>query len=137
MGHRHGHRERGEHGRTIRARTSQEAEQVASHLETLAQGLRAGGVTIRSGAGLVALRVGDRVDLGLEAGEESRYSVVRLMLRWETPVPEERLDITPGVSSQAGSGASSSSGPGAEPGSRSSSYSGGTGGDGSGGPASK
>lgn len=105
MGHHHGHRERGEHGRTVRARTSQETAQAASYLEALAQALRAGGVTIRSGAGLVALRTGDRVDLELEAGEEGRHSVVRLALRWETPVPEERLDITPGVSEPPSSAA--------------------------------
>ena len=74
MSYRHGRRERGEHGRTIRARTSQETAHVASYLETLAQALRAGGVTIRSGAGLVASRVGDTIDLGLEAGEENRYA---------------------------------------------------------------
>ncbi len=101
MGHyRGGHRERGDHGRTVRARASSEVEQAAAYVDALAQALRAGGVTIRSGAGLVALRTGDRIDLELEAGEEGRQSVVRLALRWETPVPEERLDITPGVSEQ-------------------------------------
>ncbi len=106
MGHyRSGHRERSEHGRSVRARASAEVEQAAAYVEALAQALRAGGVTIRSGAGLVALRMGDRIDLELEAGEEGRNSVVRLALQWETPVPEERLDITPGVLEQSAAAA--------------------------------
>ncbi len=110
MRHHRGHREQGEHGRTVRARASVEAEQAASYVETLAHALRAGGVTIRSGAGLVALRMGDRIELELEAGEEDRESIVRLALRWETPVPEERLDITPGVSKAPASAVSEAAG---------------------------
>lgn len=102
MGHHRSSRERGERRRTVRARASMETEQAASYMETLAQALRAGGVTIRSGAGLVALRTSDRIELELEAGEEGRHSAVRLVLRWETPVPEEHLDIVPGVAEQHG-----------------------------------
>ncbi len=116
MGHHREHRERDEHGRTVRSRTSQETGQAASYMEMLAQALRAGGVTVRSGARLVALRTADRLDLELEAGEEGRYSVVRLLLRWETPTPEERLDITPGVPDQPAAAAadSATSAPGQE-----------------------
>lgn len=114
MAHHHrSHRERGErgerseHGRTVRAHASLETEQAAAYLETLAQALRAGGVTVRSGVGLVALRGATRVELELEAGEEGRQSVVRLALRWETPTPEERLEIVPGVEQPAGASAES------------------------------
>ncbi len=58
MTHGHSHRERREQGRTIRARASMEVEQTAAHIETLANALRKGGVTIRSGMELVALRTG-------------------------------------------------------------------------------
>ena len=105
MAHHRSRRERGEHGRTVRARASLETEQAASYLESLAQALRAGGVTVRSGAGLVALRVGTRVELELEAGEEGRQGVVHLALRWETPTPEGRLEIVPGVVPPAEAGA--------------------------------
>ncbi len=97
MSHGRSHRERRDLGRTVRARASIEVEQAADYIETLAKALRAGGVTIRSGTRLVALRTGDRIDLDLEAGEEGRQTVVRCALRWETPVPEERLEIVPGV----------------------------------------
>ena len=45
-------------GRTVRARASMEVAQTAAHIEALAKALRAGGVTVRSGAGVVALRTG-------------------------------------------------------------------------------
>ena len=57
MAHHH-HRERRELGRTVRARASMEVEKTAAHIEMLAKALRAGGVTIRSGAGVVALAYG-------------------------------------------------------------------------------
>jgi amphi-Trp domain-containing protein len=79
-----------------------EVKQTADYIEALAQSLRAGGVTIRSGAELVALRLGDRIEFQLEAGKEGRQSVVQLSLRWETPASPERLDITPGVKEQPG-----------------------------------
>ena len=107
MAHHHGHRERGESGQAVRAHASLGIEQAAEYVGSLAQALRAGGVTIRSGAELVALRVGDRAELELTAGEEGRHSVVRLELRWETPVPEERLEILPGVVQPDESGADS------------------------------
>lgn len=84
----------------LRSRASIEIEQAAAYMETLAKALRAGGVTIRSAARSVVLRIGDRIELELEAGEEGRHSVVHLTLRWETPVPEERLDIVPGIAEQ-------------------------------------
>jgi amphi-Trp domain-containing protein len=118
MSHGRSHREL---GRTVRARASMEVEQAADYIETLAKALRAGGVTVRSGTGLVALRTGDRINLDLEAGEEGRQTVVRCGLRWETPVPEERLEIVPGVKqpgapepasdAKAGSGQSSATSP--------------------------
>lgn len=97
MTHHRDPRERGDSKRTLRARASIEPEQAAAYLETLAHALRAGGVTIRSAARSVALRMGDRIELELEAGEEGRHSAVHLALRWQTPVPEERLDIVPGI----------------------------------------
>ena|SRR5690242_16024259 len=103
MGH-HSGRVRSEHGRTVRARTLAEVEQTADYIEALAQSLRAGGVTIRSGSELVALRLGDQVEFQLEAGKEGRQSVIHLSLRWETPASKERLDITPGVKEQPDSG---------------------------------
>ena len=92
----HGRRALRESGHAVRARAVTGIEQAAAYLETLAQALRAGGVTVRKGGELVALRVGDRVELGLSAGEEGRHSAVRLEVRWETPVPEGRLEIVPG-----------------------------------------
>jgi amphi-Trp domain-containing protein len=102
MARHHHHREPRELGRTVRTRASMEVAQAAAHLETLAKALRSGGITIRSGAGVVALRTGDRIDLELEAGEEGRHTLVRWALRWETPVPEEELEIVPGVQQPAG-----------------------------------
>jgi amphi-Trp domain-containing protein len=101
MGHHHG-RTRNEPGRTVRARTSAEVKQVADYIETLAQSLRQGGITIRSGTELVALRLGDRIEFQLEAGQEGRQSIIHLSLHWETPIPQEKLDITPGISQQPG-----------------------------------
>jgi amphi-Trp domain-containing protein len=101
MGH-HTSRDRNKQGQTVRARTLTEVKQTADYIEALAQSLRAGGVTIRSGTELVALRLGDRIEFQLEAGKEGRQSVVHLSLRWETPVSQERLDITPGVKEQPG-----------------------------------
>jgi len=97
MTHHRSHRERGASRQTVRAHTALGIVQAAGYVEVLAQALRAGGVTVRSGGELVALRAGERVELELEAGEEGPHSVVRLTLRWETPVPEERLEIVPGV----------------------------------------
>ncbi len=104
MTHHRNHRERGASGSTVRARASLEIAQAAGYVETLAQALRAGGVTVRSGGELVALRAAERVTLELEAGEEGTHSVARLELRWETPVPEERLDIVPGLEQPTASG---------------------------------
>lgn len=99
MVHHRSHREHSEResGRTLRTRACLEIEQAATNLETLAQALRAGGVTIRSGTGLVALSMGNNIEMKLEAGEEGRHSVVHLELRWETPLPEERLEIVAGI----------------------------------------
>ena len=102
MGHHHTSRDPNKQGRTVRARTLTEVKQTADYIEALAQSFRAGGVTIRSGAELVALRLGDRIEFQLEAGKEGGQSVVHLSLRWETPVSQERLDITPGVKEQPG-----------------------------------
>ena len=107
MSHHRSSRERSEReespGRLIRARTALEVGEAAAHLETLAQALRAGGVTVRRGSELAELK--------LEAGEEGAQSVLRLELRWETPQPEERLEITPGVESPVtGQGAPGSQG---------------------------
>ncbi len=108
MAHHHSHRERGASGPAVRAHASLGIEQAAGYMETLAQALRAGGVTVRSGGELVALRAAERVALELEVGEDGTHSVVRLDLRWETPVPEERLDIVPGIPGLEQSGASRS-----------------------------
>lgn len=97
MVHQSSHRERGTVGPTVRTHASLGVAQAAGYVEVLAQALRAGGVTVRSGGDLVALRAGERTELELEAGEEGRHSVVRLELRWETPVPEQRLEIVPGM----------------------------------------
>lgn len=110
MTHHRSHRERGEARHTVRARTALGIAQAAGYVETLAHALRAGGVTVRSGGELVALRAGERVELELEAGEEGTHSVVRLTLRWDTPVPEERLEIVAGVEQAGASGAAADSG---------------------------
>ncbi len=97
MAHQRGHRERGVPGGMVRARTALGIAQAAGYVDVLAQALRAGGVTVRSGGELVALQAGERTEFGLDVGEDGTYSVVRLELRWETPVPEEHLDIVPGM----------------------------------------
>lgn len=99
MGHYRSDRDRStsEAKRTLHARASLEIEQAAVYLETLAQALRAGGVTIRSGSELLALRVAERAELKLQAGEEGRHSVLRVELQWETPVPAEPLEILSGI----------------------------------------
>jgi amphi-Trp domain-containing protein len=101
MSHRHRHREQDEPARTVRARASLDVAQAAAHIEALARALRTGAVTIRSGAGVVALRTADRIDLELEAGEQGRDTVVHWALRWETPIPEEPLEIVPGSTQSA------------------------------------
>ena len=101
MSHRHRHREQDEPARTVRARASLDVSQAAAHIEALAKALRTGAVTIRSGAGVVALRTADRIDLELEAGEHGRDTVVQWALRWETPIPEEPLEIVPGSAQSA------------------------------------
>lgn len=101
------HRERHEQRRTVRSHASLKPQPAASYLETLAEALRSGGVTIRSGVQLVTLRVGKTIELELEAGEEGPDSAVHVTLRWDTPVPEEQLDITSGVSTALASAAMS------------------------------
>ncbi len=108
MGHEHHHHQRhgrakdemgetGVEGRALRVRATLESGRMADHLLALAHALREGGGTLRSGGQTVVLRAADTVDLEVQAGEEGAQSVVRLALRWETPVPEERLDIVPGL----------------------------------------
>ena len=111
MGHEHHHQRRdraheelgaaGGEGRALRMRTTVENGQVADHLLALAHALRAGGGTLRSGGQTVVLRAGETVDLEVQAGEEGTHSVVRLALRWRTPVPQADLEITPGVHAPA------------------------------------
>jgi amphi-Trp domain-containing protein len=87
--------------RTLNTRASMEVEQAAAYIATLASALRSGGVTIRSKEGLVALRTGKTISLDLEAGEEGRHTVVKWELRWETPSPDEHLEIASGVQDAA------------------------------------
>jgi len=111
MGHEHHHQRRdrateergaaGVEGRTLRMRTTLESGQVADHLTALAHALREGGGILRSGGQTVVLRAGETVDLEVHAGEEGMQSVVRLALRWRTPVPQADLEITPGVQAPA------------------------------------
>lgn len=109
MGHAHHHRRHdrttedrgamgmGGEGQALRVRATVESGQVADHLLALAHALRAGGGTLRSGGQTVVLRAGETVDLEVQAGEEGAQSVVRLALRWRTPVPQADLEITPGM----------------------------------------
>lgn len=111
MGHDHHHRRRdradeavGEassEGRPLRTRATLESGQVADHLLALARMLRAGGGTLRGGGQTVVLRAGEAVDLEVQAGEEGARSVVRLALRWRTPVPPADLEIIPGIDALA------------------------------------
>lgn len=107
MGHEHYHHRRdrasGDAGtgagdkRPLRMRATLENSMVADHLSALAQALRAGGITLRSGGQAIMLRAAETVDLEVHAGVEGDQSVVRLALRWRTPAPQEHLEITPGV----------------------------------------
>lgn len=110
MAHHHHHRHRHEanherfssqHGEegTMRARASLEMNQVADQVAALAQALRANGVTLRSGDQVVALRTAETAEFEVQA-EEGRYSVVRLEIRWETPVSQETIEITSGTGQQ-------------------------------------
>lgn len=102
MGHTHHHHHRREGagpaaGERLRMHATLDSGQVADHLATLAQALRAGGVTLRSGGQALVLPVADTVELEVQAGEEGDLSVVRLVLRWQTPAPQAHLEIIPGV----------------------------------------
>ncbi len=108
MGHAHQHHQRhdrahderggGEGERqALRVRTTVESGQAANHLMSLAQVVRAGGGTLRSGGQTVVVRVGETVDVEIQAGEEGGQSVVRMALRWRTLVPQADLEITPGL----------------------------------------
>jgi len=108
MGHDHHHHQRHDRakdemgetsgeGRALRVRATLESGRVADHLMALAHALREGGGTLRSGGQTVVLRAADTVDLEVQAGEEGAQSVVRLALRWRTPVPQADLSITPGM----------------------------------------
>ncbi len=111
MGHEHHHRrhdqakedlgEAGVEGRALRVRATLESGRVADHLMALAHALREGGGTLHSGGQTVVLRAADTVDLEVQAGEEGAQSVVRLALRWRTPVPQADLEITPGMQAPA------------------------------------
>ncbi len=111
MGHEHHHRrhdrakeelgEAGGEGRALRVRATLDSGRVADHLMALAHALREGGGTLRSGGQTVVLRAADTVDLEVQAGEEGAQSVVRLALRWRTPVPQADLEITPGMHAPA------------------------------------
>jgi len=111
MGHEHHHRrhdqakedlgEAGAEGRALRVRVTLESGRVADHLMALAHALREGGGTLRGGGQTVVLRAADTVDLEVQAGEEGAQSVVRLALRWRTPVPQADLEITPGMHAPA------------------------------------
>jgi len=107
MGHEHHHQrhdrakeemgEAGGEGRALRVRAVLDSGRVADHLMALAHALREGGGTLRSGSQTVVLRAADTVDMEVQAGEEGAQSVVRLALRWRTPVPQADLSITPGM----------------------------------------
>jgi len=97
MGHQRTHRTRGTSGPMVRTHASLTIARAAGYVEALAHALRSGGVTVLGGGELVALRAGEWIEFALEAGEEGRHGVARLELRWETPVPEEQLEIVPGV----------------------------------------
>jgi amphi-Trp domain-containing protein len=88
-------------GRTLRVRATLDSGRVADHLIALAHALREGGGTLRSGGQTVVLRAADTVDLEIQAGEEGAQSMVRLALRWRTPVPRADLEITPGMQAPA------------------------------------
>ncbi len=107
MGHRHRHhhhesageaRSSSSHreGAALQARASLEIGQVADQVAALAQALRTGGVSIRSGGRAVALRTAETAELEIRA-EEGQSSVVRLEIRWETPVPQEEIEIIGGT----------------------------------------
>ena len=103
--HHHHRRERAGEGafpaagerRALRMRATLDSGQVADHLAALAQALRAGGVTLRSGGEALVLHAAETVELEVQAGEEGDRSVVRLALRWQTPAPQADLEILPGV----------------------------------------
>ena len=110
MGHEHHHRrDRAREGmgtadgdgRMLRMHATLDSNQVADHLLALAQALRVGGGTLRSGGQSVVLRTGETVNLEVQAGEEGVESVVRLALRWRTPVPQVDREITPGLQTVA------------------------------------
>jgi len=112
MGHDHHHHRRrdradeavgevGAEGRALRTRATLESGQVADHLLALARALRVGGGTLSGGGQTVVLRTGEAVELEVRAGEEGARSVVRLALRWRTPVPHADLEITPGIDALA------------------------------------
>lgn len=106
MAHHRSHRGQAEceGNRSVRMRISMETDQVANHLESLAKAFRAGGITICNEKKLVALTVGTHVTLKLDAGYDAHQNSVRLELTWDTPAPEARLVISPGIVQPSSSG---------------------------------
>lgn len=93
-----------EGNRSVRISISLEANQVANHLEALAKAFRAGGITICNEKKLVALTVGTHVALKLDAGYDAHRNSMRLEMTWDTPAPEARLVISPGLVQPSSSG---------------------------------
>lgn len=92
--HHHGHagHEQGREGRHpgphVEARTNGSPQEIAGYLDELADAIRAGGITIRSGERAVGLRLNGEVALDLRAaGGNGGTSQLDLSLSWQAPHP--------------------------------------------------
>lgn len=110
--HQHGHagHEQGRRpGPHVEAHTSGSPQEVAGYLDELADAIRAGGVTIRSGERAVGLRLNGEVALDLRAaGGDGGTSRLDFSLSWQAPHPSAppapKLRISPLQAPEPGSG---------------------------------
>lgn len=114
--HRRHHHHGREHGREgqrpgphVEARTSGSPQEVAGYLDELADAIRAGGVTIRSGERAVGLRLNGEVALDLRAAAgDGGTSRLDLSVSWHAPQPPAppapKLRISPLQAPEVGGG---------------------------------
>lgn len=111
--HDHGRHEHAREGKLpgphVEARTSGSPQEIAGYLGELADAIRAGGITIRSGERAVGLRLNGEVALDLRAASgDGGTSRLDLSLSWQAPQPPAppapKLRISSLQASEAGGG---------------------------------
>lgn len=100
--HHHGHEQR-RPGPHLEAHASGSPQEIAGYLDDLANAIRAGGITIRSGERAVGLRLNGSLALDLRAAAgDGGTSQLNLSLNWKAPQPPKprtppapKLQISP------------------------------------------